>query len=259
MKCEKCSDGYLIAKHSGENYFLGCTNYKANKSGCNNTISAEEYYLQMGFDKEPVPVVKRVKGSDIKPKNSDMKTTEWEESETVSKYTEEKTTTKQDEVILFPKLSSGKDKDNNEDLIFPKSEVKIRNTKEKYPDMDIRVVVGDILSCLVNISENNYYGETTLIQTLKGSKAKKLENHGLIQVPEYGCCKNLDTSDLKAIIQWLIDNHFMIKTKGLYPKLHITYEGNHYNEVITPQKIRALIKYLDNPERESFEEEVLDE
>ena len=47
MKCDKCKDGYLIVKRGGRNSepFLGCTNYKPDKSGCNNIIN-KAYYLK---------------------------------------------------------------------------------------------------------------------------------------------------------------------------------------------------------------------
>ena len=61
-KCDKCVSGYLIAKSSAENgYFLGCTNYKANQQGCNNTISQNDYYLMMNLSQEPAPAVERKK------------------------------------------------------------------------------------------------------------------------------------------------------------------------------------------------------
>ena len=38
-KCLNCKDGYLIVKSTKNNgYFLGCTNYKPDGSGCNNTL-----------------------------------------------------------------------------------------------------------------------------------------------------------------------------------------------------------------------------
>ena len=44
LKCDKCRDGYLIVKEGKEHgCFLGCTNYKEDKSGCNNYISPEKY------------------------------------------------------------------------------------------------------------------------------------------------------------------------------------------------------------------------
>lgn len=46
MKCDKCRDGYMIVKRGRGNTmpFLGCTNYKPDKSGCNNMIT-KAYYL----------------------------------------------------------------------------------------------------------------------------------------------------------------------------------------------------------------------
>jgi DNA helicase-4 len=44
MKCDQCQDGYLIIKPGKNDYFLGCTNYKSDGSGCNNVISKEKYY-----------------------------------------------------------------------------------------------------------------------------------------------------------------------------------------------------------------------
>lgn len=44
MKCDKCKDGYLIVKDgSGSGPFLGCTNYKADKTGCNNYVTKDLY------------------------------------------------------------------------------------------------------------------------------------------------------------------------------------------------------------------------
>ncbi|MDO4801598.1 MAG: UvrD-helicase domain-containing protein, partial [Prevotellaceae bacterium] len=46
MKCDKCKDGYLIVKDGrGSGPFLGCTNYKADKTGCNNYVT-KDFYLQ---------------------------------------------------------------------------------------------------------------------------------------------------------------------------------------------------------------------
>jgi len=46
MKCDKCQDGYLIVKDGkGSAPFLGCTNYKQDKTGCNNYIT-KDYYIR---------------------------------------------------------------------------------------------------------------------------------------------------------------------------------------------------------------------
>lgn len=47
LKCDQCKDGYLIVKEGKDKTkpFLGCTNYKPDKSGCNNIIT-RDYYLK---------------------------------------------------------------------------------------------------------------------------------------------------------------------------------------------------------------------
>ena len=53
QKCEKCREGYLIVKHSYKHgYFLGCTNYSNNGTGCNRSMSMQYYYDQMGYTME---------------------------------------------------------------------------------------------------------------------------------------------------------------------------------------------------------------
>lgn len=45
IKCDKCQDGYLIVKEGNEGPFLGCTNYKADRTGCNCCMT-KDYYLK---------------------------------------------------------------------------------------------------------------------------------------------------------------------------------------------------------------------
>lgn len=43
IKCDKCRDGYLIVKQGKTGFFLGCTNYKTDKTGCDNMVSLDNY------------------------------------------------------------------------------------------------------------------------------------------------------------------------------------------------------------------------
>lgn len=45
LKCDKCQDGYLIVKEGKVEPFLGCTNYKSDKTGCSGFMT-KEYYLK---------------------------------------------------------------------------------------------------------------------------------------------------------------------------------------------------------------------
>lgn len=43
LKCDKCQDGYLIVKEGKVEPFLGCTNFKADKTGCGGFMTREYY------------------------------------------------------------------------------------------------------------------------------------------------------------------------------------------------------------------------
>ena len=43
LKCDCCKDGYLIVRMKDNTPFLGCTNYKPDKSGCNRKINLTYY------------------------------------------------------------------------------------------------------------------------------------------------------------------------------------------------------------------------
>ena len=51
LKCDKCQDGYLIVKEGKHEPFLGCTNFKADKTGCNGFMT-RDYYLKNVFNKK---------------------------------------------------------------------------------------------------------------------------------------------------------------------------------------------------------------
>jgi DNA helicase-4 len=57
-KCDWCKDGYLIVKSHNNNFFLGCTNYKNDNSGCNRSINKTQYKLWVnntfGVNDEPL-------------------------------------------------------------------------------------------------------------------------------------------------------------------------------------------------------------
>ena len=46
LKCDCCKDGYLIVRKKDYQPFLGCTNDKEGKSGCNRRINLT-YYEKM--------------------------------------------------------------------------------------------------------------------------------------------------------------------------------------------------------------------
>ena len=79
---------------------------------------------------------------------------------------------------------------------------------------------------------------------LRGSTSKRIVDAGLDYVAEYGKLSKMCREDISTIIAWLIENKYILQTKGLYPVLHPTYNGLHYNEVITKGQLEKLLNSL---------------
>lgn len=209
MKCPDCQDGYLVVKtpKNQSQCFLGCTNYKVNGQGCNKTISMREYYKMMEYPLSELEGTAHEKMASAQPRPGDN----WEQD--IMEITKNK---KVDE--------SG----------YP-----------VYKDHNILEIAGTVLQCLVHISEKKFYGETILIGSLCGSSDKRILQDGLEKLPEYGKLSYLGRSNVRKVVDWLLEQHYILETKGANPVLHITNEGLHYKEHMTPGKMKGLLKVLD--------------
>lgn len=213
MKCDQCRDGYLIVKPGKENqYFLGCTNYNKNGTGCGRYITPSYYYEMFKLSPDPAPAKTFPKAKDILPNNT-------ERSKPQTKATK-------------PEYAES----NN----IEKANIK----SVYYAEKDLNDVLHTVLQCLSHISDKKYYGVSVLVDVLRGSQSKKIMDAGLNRITEYASLKEIDRESLVAIIEWAIDNHLILQTKGMYPVLHPTYEGLHYNETITANKLKKLLDYL---------------
>ena len=213
MKCDQCRDGYLIIKPGNENqYFLGCTNYKKSGTGCGKVITPKLYYDMLKLTPEPVPAKEFPKSSNISPRTTSRATAETRQAEVTKEVP----------------------------VTIKKAELK----PVLFSESDLNDIVYKILQCLSHISEKKYYGITTLVDVLRGAQSKKNTESGLDKVSGYASLKGINRETLTAIIEWLIENHYMLKTKGMYPVLHLTYDGIHYDEKITTNKLKKLSDYL---------------
>ena len=84
-----------------------------------------------------------------------------------------------------------------------------------------------------------------LVDVLMGATTKKLFDARLNEIPQFGNLSNASKDDLHTVVEWLIENNFILKTKGQYPVLHMTYIGIHYDEEMTLKKLKQLKKYLE--------------
>ena len=221
MKCDQCRDGYLIVKPGKEvgTYILGCTNYKRDGTGCTRVISARTYYERMDIKEtafaEPTIIPSGIK---IEPKESIIKDDkEYRSSHTVIKSTDE------------------------DDVVIRKKEIKAVD----YYGQDLNEIIATILQTLNDISVRKYYGIGVLTDVLRGSSAKKIISDRLNTVSGFGKMQFYSRDEVEFIIDWMIRNNYIRRTKGLYPVLHMTYEGQHYDENISTQKLYALKRELE--------------
>lgn len=216
IKCDQCRDGYLIVRPAkNDDYFLGCTNYKKDGTGCSRVMARKYFYNYMGIT-DDISTPKITIPNGYSNSVMDNSTTNVLKAET-----------------------------ENRDF-KPKSIEKAIVKSVRYNNDDLNNVVLTILQCLSNISTKHFYGTTMLADVLRGSANQKLLSAKLNLVAEYGKLRSFEREDIIAIIEWLIANKYILQTKGLYPVLHPTYEGLHYSETITPGKLKKLYELLNN-------------
>ncbi len=217
QKCDRCRDGYLIVKPGHDNgYFLGCTNYLPNGTGCSRTISKESYYAQMGYkledDKEfAEEEIQKPEKRPVAPVNTDK---------------DQKTPT---------------NKASDDYVEIVRAEVK----PVMFAERDLNEVVFTVVKALQNISKVKFYSVKVLTDVLSGTESEKVVKNGLAQVPEFRALKDLPYDTIQAVIEWMITQHLALKTKERFPVLHSTYDGLHYSEFITEGKLKKLKKYLE--------------
>ncbi len=219
QKCDKCRDGYLVVKQGTDaGFFLGCTNYKKNGTGCSKMLNKKYFYEQMGYELEEnleSPSIKRNDNKDAFVAQMNIKS----DSEPF---------------LIRPELK--------DDFV----EVRRADLEPVlYAEYDLNELIFTIVKALQNVSRNKFYGVTILVDVLKGVNNKKIFENQLHLVTEFGALKEIPHETIVAVIDWMISEHLILKTKGKYPVLHSTYEGLHYSEKVTASKLKRLKKYLE--------------
>lgn len=221
QKCDKCRDGYLIVKAGKyDGFFLGCTNYKKDGTGCNNMVPKKNYYELMGYKMESEAPV--VVPSQKKAENA----------------------------VNDQQHSANADIGNNSYINIASTDDYVEIIKAKlklviYDKWELGQVFYTIVCGLQNMSHVRFYGVTMLAEILHGSDSKRILDNGLNKIPEFGALKDMPLEIIQSIIEWMIAEHYILKTKGKYPVLHSTYEGLHYRDSLTEGKLKKLKKYLE--------------
>lgn len=223
QKCDKCRDGYLIVKQArGSGFLLGCTNYNRNGTGCNNVVNKKLFYDQMGYEMEEAEAACTEKTA-VVWKNPNRQT-----ASTLS--------------ASQSAPQSTADRRLEDDSI----EIVLADIPPvMYGNYELNHLIFTVVKALQNISRVRYYGATVLAEVLKGTDSKKIFDSKLDKLPEFGALRDMPYDTIKSVIDWMIVEHLILKTKEKYPVLHSTHEGLHYSEVMTEGKLKRLKRYLE--------------
>lgn len=221
QKCDKCRDGYLIVKQGRDSgFFLGCTNYKPNGTGCSKMINKKYFYDQMGYE----PDESAIQQERSFKEQSDLKS--------------------QAAAVSLGKKFVVREELKEDYIDIIRADIK----PVMYGNYDLNDLIFTIVKALQNVSRVRFYGVTMLADVLKGSNNKRIFDNKLNKIPEFAALKDMPYETIKALVEWMISEHLIRKTKEKYPVLHSTYEGLHYSEVITESKLNKLKKYLERVE-----------
>lgn len=201
---------------------LGCTNYNRNGTGCNNVVNKKLFYDQMGYEMEEAEAACTEKTAVVWKSPNRQAASTLSASQSAPQSTADRRLEDDSiEIVLadIPPVMHGNYELNH--LIFT------------------------VVKALQNISRVRYYGATVLAEVLKGTDSKKIFDSKLDKLPEFGALRDMPYDTIRSVIDWMIAEHLILKTKGKYPVLHSTHEGLHYSEVMTEGKLKGLKKYLE--------------
>ncbi|MBT9777958.1 hypothetical protein GPL15_15760, partial [Clostridium sp. MCC353] len=114
-----------------------------------------------------------------------------------------------------------------------------------YNGYDLNELIFTVVKTLQNVSRVRYYGAAMLNDVLRGTVTKRIIDSNLDKIPEFGILKEFQHETVRSIIEWMIKEHLILRTKERYPVLHSTYEGLHYSEKMTEGKLKKLKTYLE--------------
>ena len=85
--------------------------------------------------------------------------------------------------------------------------------------VDITIEAQKILSCIYRADER--YGSTIIIQTLRGSRNRKILDYGMNKISTYGIMKEYTEDTLREIIMTLVSRDYIYITADKFPVLKL--------------------------------------
>ncbi len=111
------------------------------------------------------------------------------------------------------------------------------NCMKNFEELDVTDSAKEIISCIKNV--HSRFGIKVIIDTLRGSKAKKILRLGLDKLPTYGICASLTEKKLRSVMNFLVLNKYLSITNAEFPTVGITEKAMDFmnEEQILTMKI----------------------
>ena len=94
--------------------------------------------------------------------------------------------------------------------------------------------------------DSRFYDISTLLDVLRGSESRAILSGKLNELEVYGKLTDVSREDLAFIVDWLIENGYILKTKSRNPVLHHTGKGISYQTSMTVKQLKRLKSELEN-------------
>lgn len=191
-KCTECVDGYLIVKTKNGHPFLGCTNYTYDGKGCNNTVSPQDF--DKSIDDDEIIEIGPAEKTERRQSVIETAAAVGENFESACKQS-----------------ASEEEADRSEES----------EANDVAKEITPEGVVKKILDACAEISKVNYFGAATIVNVLRGSKNKQILNSGLNELDCYGSLRQINTRSVSDIVEFLIEENYLYRTRGLYPTVRV--------------------------------------
>lgn len=238
QKCPKCLNGYLIIKTKNNCPFLGCTCYEPNGTGCNFTLSKKDY--EESFKENEI-----IEFEDFNNSQNDEVKINLEESKNnnfnIENNSSEIKSANLEEIML------NFDANNSKIATNTQFETKIKN-QENFININLNIepethihfnnieneenreqkICRIILEGCREINKYTYHGITTLTKFLKGSKSQQILDAKLTDKKNYGALSFMSTQSITNLIEYLIEENIIYKTRGSFPTIRINKSKENF-------------------------------
>ena len=214
QKCMECVDGYLVVKTKDGAPFLGCTNYTHDGKGCNNTVSPQDFETTVKYD-EIIEIEIVEEEADSVADASDQTPLIFEEDVQTDTTLE----LSENEGVSVESIEEAVNNDGSD--IDESYEGK---TEKCAIVLDGKGVVRIIITACEAIGKVQRFGVSMLVNVLRGSKAQRLLDYKLDELDCYGALKWIKKEDVFNIIEILVEENFLFRTRGLYPSVRVNRE-----------------------------------